>query len=512
MRVPKPIGYMMAATGLLALGAIGAANIDYVKQKLSYSTYSATQGVSGAAKLAAKEREHDEKAAKPAATPKQTEARGPCNSDYPNLPVKITEERSPYLPEGSKILCSMKGDFDRDGKDELIGVALSKNGEAMIYSFETTSVPGVRQSMGSMRPLAGSDLNGTQDFAFESLRVTDLGVDEYPQLLVNYTDTGRKVFDIFIYVPFDIGKDAISGIGYDRIGAGKGDKFYFTDIDDDKKVDVVIANGGLLNKEPKPVTVLSLQKLQHLELYLDKPSVVVAETQSKLVEAAASGNTAEVNRIKDASNPYVFFFAGLNLLGATATSDKLMADLYGDPAAFLNRLFSSPQSAVAIFAAFATERFVYHVQTRNDGKIDGNPERGYTALIDGQVHGSFRSKEEARQAILNAEKRRFDEANAPTSYHTFKETTTDPKTGVTTETRTTSVGGPPKTPAQWETERAVSKDPVARGLNEAYQKAGAAKGEAEKKAGEVARGAGKALNEAAGNINRALQDAGRRKR
>ena len=118
--------------------------------------------------------------------------------------------------------------------------------------------------------------------------------------------------------------------------------------------------------------------------------------------------------------------------------------------------------------------------------------------------------DEARREILRLQRQEHEEANRPSTYHTFKETTTDPKTGVTTEKRTTYVGGPPQTPAQWETNRAVNRDPVARGLNEAYHAAGAAKGEAEKKAGEIARGAGRALNEAAGNINRALEGLKRR--
>ena len=443
-----------------------------------------------------------------------------CSSDYPQFKPRIDSEVPEKIKKGAKVLCAYVGDFLGIGQENLIGIAYSNKPETghfgakpYLFFYERTD------DKPSEGVLSGLDsFEAFDDFKLEQFKITNLGLKQVPQLIVEYTVGGKKFLEIYGRGYERVPMTRIQG--YNRVALAEGDQFHFADLNGDGAKELLVINGGQakgIGAVKRPLAILSFVPAAFYQdgtvfdrYYLDKPVGPVAETQSKLAEAAISGNSSEILRIKDSTNPYVFVAASMGLFESSATSDQLIADLYGNPAAFLDRLFSSPQSAAAIVGAFAVQRFVYHVQARNDNKIDYNPAVGYTAMIDGQIHSGYRTKDDARRAIVEAEKRKHEEANRPSTYHTFKETTTDPRSGVTTEKRTTYVGGPPQTPAQWETNRAVNRDPVARGLNEAYHAAGAAKGEAEKKAGEIARGAGRALNEAAGNINRALEGLKRR--
>ncbi len=477
-----------------------------------------------------------------------------CSSDYPKFKLINQAEIPEKIVKGSKVLCSYVGDFDGDGEDELVGLAVVtdadnptkyKVGMPFFYFYETPGKGGSEGYGYGMKDGIGSSEDFT-DFQLKRFYITNVGIDRLPQLIVEFSTKGKNRLQILIYKPRVATRlnsesklviaEGESFLGYRQAGFAEGDRFHFEDLDGDGVKELITINGGKITGAgvvKRPVTVLSWAPFSYYQdgvgltltpkrdgatpivyerSYLDRPFGPVVKTQSKLAEAAISGNSSEILRIKDASNPYVFVAASMGLFDFSAVTDKLFADLYAmEPSAFLEQLLSNPPSAGIILGATFAERFIHHVRTRNDHMIGQDPARGYTVTYDGQVYSGYGSKEDARRAIVDAEKRKHEEANRPSAYHTFRSTTTDPRSGVTTETRSTSVGGPPQTPTQWETNRAVNKDPIARGIDRAYQGAGAVKGEAEKKAGEVSRNVGRALNEAAGNIGRAIEDAKRRR-
>ncbi|MBI2232410.1 MAG: hypothetical protein HYU56_00670 [Candidatus Aenigmarchaeota archaeon] len=111
--------------------------------------------------------------------------------------------------------------------------------------------------------------------------------------------------------------------------------------------------------------------------------------------------------------------------------------------------------------------------------------------IGGGNQRAFATREEALAYKQELKARE----NAPTPIYTFTERKSYP--GGESEKRTTVIG-PPKTPAQWETERSVQQDPIARRAEDAYHKAGALKGDVERATGEAVRG----LQESLGKIFR----------
>lgn len=222
----------------------------------------------------------------------------------------------------------------------------------------------------------------------------------------------------------------------------------------------------------------------------------VESTAAALAKAGAAGDAHEVERIMAAADPYVFTVAVNNIFpGAPA----LYSELFGIDQPLLS---TGPLDKYLLAGMFA-QRFVNHYKARNDHLIGGNTGVGYSVTYGGQTHSSYRSREDARQGVLDLMRREREQANAPSSHHTFVEPTSNG------EKRTTVIDTP-KTPQQWETHRNLSNDPAVQRARDAYNWAGARKGDAERAAGQAARaadGAARRAGEAMGNASRAADNA-----
>lgn len=482
MRWLRPAGYMMAGAAL----AIGAYNLDSAKQGISYflSQPAKIERLSGAAKLAAAEREYEEKQkmevgkAVPidrkednkAATEAKEEVtyKEPiCSSDYSGF-NRVQATVNNY--GSGDVLCAFETGMD-DKKESVAAIRSEGKGLTFIAKYG----PGGEQFKEYLSH--GSKLERFEivDFSGEASGpfIAAVGSKGREKELLVLTYNGHKVAHTK-GIGFDFRDTSNSG-RKDLIAVGMPDRAGLVHVYQWYPAANIPA-GGMFSSEAFRMSVDAAK--HHLTL------------------AIKHGNAGLIRQVQNANNTYAFITALDGAVRETMPHTNvsiLYSELFEtEPIVFLQRLLSDPMSINKwMLAATFAERFVHHVNTRNDHMIGYDAGRGYKVTFDGQVYSGYRSMEEARQAVSEMERRKQDEANRPRPVYTFKEYRNEPGGGAS-EKRTTVIG-PSKTPAQWETERRVREDPVARRAEEAYHRAGAIKGDAERKAGEAARSIGKAL-------------------
>jgi hypothetical protein len=378
------------------------------------------------------------------------------------------------LRPDARIFCAYKGDFDGDGRDEIVGIAVQPTGKVSgrnppYKSMDELVVYTKRTGMKDEQSWVYSGV-----FKLQSAKVKNFGLDS-PSMAIVYE------YDEPIEAGW--GNKGLAVLRREKKGFAalyfSGDDFDFYDSDNNGSKEIVVKKRviPIINAPSlkKPIDIISLPEVVRNPYAIETPLKVVEDTKQSLARAAVAKDYAGMQRIKDTTNPYLFAAAFTGLLDSPG-AETLYRELFGmEQTAFIDHLLSMPNILDPKFLAVtALQWFAYHVETRNDHLIGYDPGRGHTVTFEGQVYSGLSSREAARQEIARLERRRQEEANRPSAYHTFVERKSYP--GGESERRTTIIGDQ-RPPAQWEREKAAERDTpsrIGRSLSEGDTK-GAAK-------------------------------------